>query len=177
MKERLDKDRTTRAAVPEDSVKVDRPGSATSIRALVQLVLIVIGWFLFFWAWGSVMRFTAPETVLVTIILLAALAAVILVINLLWIRHNVNIFKKKGPRKSVPQVRYEFQRDFLGRKQVADWQNLQGEALIIVGFDDERKVFTPGEAVLPQELATEQLASHLRPNDVPSPLEEEKEAY
>jgi hypothetical protein len=176
MQERLEKNRTARAAVPEDAVKVDRPNDATSIRALVQLGFVVIGWLLFLWAWVSVMRFTAPETAVATAILLAALAVVIEVINLSWIRHNVNIFKKKGPRKSVPQVRYEFRRDFLGRRQAADWQSLQREALIIVGFDDERKVFTPGGAFLPQELATEQLASHLRPNDVPSPREEEKEA-
>jgi hypothetical protein len=139
-------------------------------------MLVVIGWFVFLWAWVSVMRFTALETVVGTIILLATLALVIEVINLLWIRHNVTIFKKKGPRKGVPQVRYEFQGDFLGRRQDADWQNLRGEALIIVGFDDERKVFTPGGAVLPQELAAEQLTSHPRPNDVPSLPEAEKEA-
>jgi hypothetical protein len=172
MEERSKKDR---AAVPEDSVKADRPKDAISIRALAQLVFVVIGWFVFVWAWVSVMRFTAPETAVVTAILLAALAAVIEAINLLWIGHNASIFKKKGPRKSVPQVRYESQQDFLGRRQAADWPNLQREALIIVGFDDERKVFTPGGAVLPQELASEQL-SRLRPNGVPGSPEEEKEA-
>ena len=171
MQELLRKYETTRATVPDGSVKVERPVGATSIRALVQLMLVVIGWFIFLWAWVSVMRFTALETVVSTIILLATLALVIEVINLLWIWHNVNIFKKKGPRKGVPQVRYEFQGDFLGRRQDADWQNLREEALIIVGFDDERKVFTPGGAVLLQELAAEQLTSHPRPNDVPSLLE------
>jgi hypothetical protein len=176
MKERLEKDRIPRAVVPEDSVKVDRPGGGTSIRALVQLVLVVIGWCLFLWAWVSVMRFTALETVVATIVLLAALAVVIEAINLLWIRHNINIFKKKGPRKSVPQVRYESQRDFLGRRQVADWQNLRGEALIIVGFNDERKIFTPGGGFLPKVHAVEELANYLKPNDESGPPGGEKEA-
>jgi hypothetical protein len=122
------------------------------------------------------MRFTALETVVGTIILLATLAVVIEIINLSWIRHNVNIFNKKGPRKGGPQVRYEFQRDFLGRQQVASWQNLRGEALVIVGFDDERKIFTPGGAVLPQVLAAEQRTNHPMPNDMPGSPEEEKEA-
>ncbi len=176
MKERLEKDRTPRAAVPEDSVKVDRPGGGTSIRGLVQLVLVVIGWCLFLWAWISVMRFTALETVVATIVLLAALAVVIEAINLLWIWHNVNIFKKKGPRKSVPQVRYESQRDFLGRRQVADWQKLPGEALIIVSFDDKRKIFTPGGGFLPQVLSVEEIVTYLKPNDESGPAEEEKKA-
>ncbi len=175
MKERLEKHRTPRAAVPEDSVKVDRPRSGTSIRALVQLVLVGIGWCLFLWAWVSVMRFTALETVVATIVLLAALAVVIEAINLLWIWHNVNIFKKKGPRKSVPQVRYESQWDFLGRQQAADWQKLRGEALIIVGFDDKRKIFTPGGGFLPQVLPVEEIATYLKPNGTPgSPEEKEK---
>lgn len=175
MKERLEKDRNARAAVPENAVEVDRPGGAASIRALVQLVLVVVGWILFLWAWVSVMRFTAPETVAVTTILLAAFAVGIEVINLLWIRHNVNIYKRKGPRKSVPRVRYEFRRDFLGRRQAADWQSLQGEALIVVSFDDEQKTFASGGTLLRQGPAAEKLASHPRPSVVPAPSEEKKE--
>ena len=164
MRERLEKNRAAREAVPEDSVKVDRPGGASSIRALVQLVLVVIGWFLFLWAWVSVMRYTAPETVAVTTILLAAFAVVVEAINLLWIRHNMKIYKKKGPRENVPQVRYEFRRDFSDRRLAADWQSLQGEALIIVSFDDGQKTFTPYR----QEPTAEKLASYSRLRDVPT---------
>lgn len=176
MKERSEKGRAARAAAPEDSIKVDRSGGATSIRALVQLVLVVAGWFLFLWAWVSVMRFTAPATAVATVILLLAFAVVIYAINLLWIRHNVNIYKRKGSRKNLPQVEYDFRWDFLDRRLAADWQNLQRETLIVVDFDEERKIFTPGGVFLQQELAAEKLASQLRSNVVPGLPEEEKKA-
>jgi hypothetical protein len=65
----------------------------------------------------------------------------------------------------------------LGRRQVADWQKLRGEALIIVGFNDERKIFTPGGGFfLPKGHAVEELASYLKPNDESGPTGEEKEA-
>ncbi len=132
----------------------------------------MIGWLLFLWAWISIMRFTAPETIVVTTILLAAIAIAIAAIDLTWIWHNLNIYKRKGYRKNVPQVPQEFRQDFLGRQQAADWQNLRGETLIVVSFDEEQKTFAPYR----QEPTVEKLANYSRLRGLPTPPEGEEEA-
>lgn len=124
------------------------PGLA-SVKTFARWVLAAIGWFVFFWAWVSVMRHTSPQTMVNAAILLAAGAGASEAISLVWIRHNLNIFRKKGPRESVPRVRYEFSRDFLGRKLVGDWRSLAEEALIFVDFDEERKTFAPEKLASP----------------------------
>ena len=118
----------------DTSTKPRAPGPASD-WTFAQRALVVIGWAVFLWAWVAVMRDTTPQTVVITAILLAAGPATAETIDLLWIRHNLNIYRKRGARRNVPQVRHEYSRDFLGRKLIADWSSLPGEGLIVVDFD------------------------------------------
>ena len=110
---------------------------------LPQAVLVVVGWVVFLWAWISVVRHTAPSTMLWTLGLLGACALVNQAISLGWIHHNLRIFARKGPRKAVFVPEHEFTKDFLERELVADWMGLRGEGTILIGFDDDRKTYIP----------------------------------
>ncbi|WP_207956158.1 hypothetical protein [Rubrobacter marinus] len=109
----------------------------------VQTALVAVGWVLFLWAWVSVVRHTAPVTMLSTLGFLGACALVNEAIALGWIHHNLRIFARRGPRKAVFVPEHAFSKDFLQRELVADWTSLRGEGAILVGFDDARKTFIP----------------------------------
>ena len=106
-------------------------------------MLVVVGWVVFLWAWISVVRHTAPSTMLWTLGLLGACALVNQAISLGWIHHNLRIFARKGPRKAVFVPEHAFTEDFLNRELVADWTELRGEGAILISFDDARKTYIP----------------------------------
>ena len=110
---------------------------------LPQAVLVAAGWAVFLWSWVSVVRHTAPSTMLWTLGLLGSCALVNEGIALGWIHHNLRIFARKGPRKAVFVPEHEFAKDFLDRELVADWAKLLDEGAILIDFDDARKTYTP----------------------------------
>ena len=108
-----------------------------------QGLLVAAGWSVFLWAWVSVVRHTAPSTMLWTLGLLAACGLANEAITLGWIHHNLRIFARKGQRKAVFVPEHEFVDDFLNREIVADWKTLRDAGTILVGFDDVRKTYVP----------------------------------
>lgn len=126
-----------------------RGGSAPPRRTpprpfgLAQTVLVAVGWVAFLWAWVSVVRHTAPVTMLSTLGFLGACALVNEAIALGWIHHNLGIFARKGPRKAVFVPEHAFGEDFLERELVADWSDLRNQGTVLVSFDDARKTYTP----------------------------------
>lgn len=111
----------------------------------LQWFFITLGWALFLLAWVSAMRQTQPMTIFVTLAVLLTCAIAIESVTLYWISHNVNIFRKKGPRKSLANVDHEFRRDFVGRELEADWERLREEGVILISQDEEHKTFVPYE--------------------------------
>ncbi len=140
---------TSAAFVSYGTVVDTRTGSGAPRRkaprpyGLAQTMLVVAGWVVFLWAWVSVVRHTAPVTMLSTLGFLGACALLNEAITLGWIRHNVRIFARKGPRKAVFAPEYAFEKDFLERELVAEWSELWGEGTILVAFDEARKTYVP----------------------------------
>lgn len=151
--------------------KLKTPGAASD-WTLTQRAFVALGWAVFLWAWVTVMHYTAVQTMIGTVILLVAGMAAVEVVDLMWIKHNLNIYKKKGPRKSVPKVGQQYRRDFLGRALIAEQCSLLEDDLIVVDFDERRKTFVP----LHHGMGHEELARNLKPVVVPTSLERKEEA-
>jgi hypothetical protein len=114
-----------------------------TFRSFLQWVTVSAGWAAFGWSWVRVAGETPASTMIWSIAAIAIIAIVIVSTTLGWIAHNLRIYRRKGPRRAVPQVQREFKRDFLGRELNADWLALYDAALIAVVVVEDRKSFEP----------------------------------
>jgi hypothetical protein len=103
------------------------PGRA---RAVLHLLLIVAGWALFFWSWATVVGrpWEYRDLWLLIVVALVGVPA----ITGAWVLHNVALYKRLGPRRSVRQVRERYKVDFKGRRIVADWEMLRARAFVTI---------------------------------------------
>lgn len=111
-------------------------------QRLLHVVLLVGGWALFFYWWYLVAVRDWNRTLIALIILVTLLVAP--AVTLGWVAHNLNIFRRKGPRLGAPQVSFDYERDWNGREVVADWKALADEGVVVVGVDEGRKRYSPG---------------------------------
>lgn len=109
------------------------------LRRLWHAVLVIAGWLLFAWSWQ---RVTAgrPELGELRWLMLGAVA-VVPVITIGWVVHNVGIHRRKGPRRAVTTVEMRCVADFNGRRIDADWAQLAQARRIDITVEGEVKRF------------------------------------
>lgn len=95
-------------------------------RLYFHVIIAVISWLLFFYLWyltfATKLFGLGPIRDLLTI---ALTGVAVSIIDIWWIMHNVNIYKKKGPRRAVNETEKIFDEDFFGRKIKSDWACVQ----------------------------------------------------
>lgn len=124
-----------RAAPNEVEPAPKAPGVALAIAA---------GWAVFFWSWVRVLQRTSISTLAWGVLVLVVITAVVVSITVWWITHNLRIYRRKGPRRSVPVAMPEYRTDFVGRDLHGDWMMLRRSSVVLVGVDEEGKHFLPG---------------------------------
>jgi hypothetical protein len=110
-------------------------------RDLVHLVLLTMPWALLGWLWWRVAQSTAVEQLLTAVGMVLLLVGLALPLNLVWILHNVRIFRRKGPRRGLAIADLDYRTDWTRRPVVADWAVVRAAAVVVVHPTDERKVF------------------------------------
>jgi hypothetical protein len=108
-----------------------------ALRNAMHVLFVMAGWALFFTWWGQVLRDTSlPEAagallVIFSVSLLTALATVG------WVRYNLGIYRRKGPRRTVPDVTEDIGADALGRKLVhPDTEELRAARVVTVSISN-----------------------------------------
>jgi hypothetical protein len=114
-------------------------------RSLLQPILLAAAWLLFAWSWATVLGETSAETMRASAILVGLAFVSVVAVTWWWIAHNLRIYRRKGPRKSVPTVQRDFSTDFLGRVLPDDLGLLQRAPLLVVVSRGERKRFLVGD--------------------------------
>ena len=103
-------------------------------------IAVVLGWVVFFYWWYLVAVRAWAETGIALIILVTLLAAP--AITLWWVFHNLQIFKRKGPRLGVRPVAMDYDRDWNQRTVVADWETLGEAGVIALTVAGDRKLYS-----------------------------------
>jgi hypothetical protein len=88
---------------------------------------------------------TSPDAMRASAILVGVAFVSVVGVTWWWIAHNLRIYRKKGPRKSVPTVQRDFAKDFLGRVLPDDLGLLERAPLLVVVSRGERKRFLIGD--------------------------------
>ena len=110
------------------------------LRVVGHVILVVAGWVIFFYWWYLVAIRGWAETGIALIIFVTLLAAP--AITLWWVFHNLQIFKRKGPRLGVRPVAMDYDRDWNQRTVVADWETLGEAGVIALTVAGDRKLYS-----------------------------------
>jgi hypothetical protein len=105
----------------------------------LHTVILAAAWVLFVGFWIEVVGRTSAETMTVSVVVVGVTLMITVGLTTLWIYHNLRIFRKKGPRRSVPPVAVELRSDFLGRRLAADWEELKHATVIGITSEPHAK--------------------------------------
>lgn len=113
-----------------------------TIRGVFHSSVAVLTWILFFYWWRQVIPQASVDDVSVALLAIFLTTLCTSVLTLLWIRHNVAIFRRKGPRKALPSVSEERTDDHLGRKlDHPGTDRLKSASVVFVSRKGDRKHF------------------------------------
>ena len=79
-----------------------------------RVVVGVVAWAVFGVAWWLVLR-RDPGSWLPDLAVPVVSLVVVTVVTLAWVRHNLGIYRRKGPRRGLPAVDAPWTHDSLGR--------------------------------------------------------------
>ena len=112
-------------------------GLRSPLHAVGHVVLVVLGWAGFAWLWSLVLGRPWESADLRRLIVGTLVVAPVLTVA--WIVHNVGIYRRRGPRRSVPAVAWRYERDYNGREVAADFAALRDARTVVIDVDGGRK--------------------------------------
>ncbi len=128
-------------------------------------VLLGVAWALLGVLWFLVIR-QAPWRRMVVV---AAVVIVATIVNVAltqwWVWHNRRIYRRKGPRRAVPEAPFEYGVDAVARPVLADWDDVRSADIVLVATDENTKRFVAaytGDAIHPEASPDEPLARRRR---------------
>ncbi|HEX9204343.1 MAG TPA: hypothetical protein VF853_00300 [Candidatus Deferrimicrobiaceae bacterium] len=117
------------------------------LRDLVHVLVILAGWVLFFYWWWVVLPSTSRGETAWALLIILGVSLVTAIGTVGWVRYNLGIYRRKGPRRTVPDVLENAEADVLGRKlSHPGMERLRSARLVTVSLNGENgKSLTPVE--------------------------------
>jgi len=118
-----------------------------SPRDAFHVLIVVCTWALFFYGWFRVLPETPLSDGVWAIFGILVVSVCTVVITLGWVRYNVGLYRRKGPRRKITDVSERVVADALGRDLVhGGWEALRASRRITVSVDGENhKTFSTRE--------------------------------
>jgi hypothetical protein len=129
-----------------------RPGPRSSAPALprhgvrpsaCETAAVLVAWGFFALAWVKVILEEGFSRVPFTLLVLLVVTVTVLSSTALWIRHNIGIYRRKGPRRAAPSIAVEGETDFLGNRLIGKWDELSTVRVIRITTSGGLKTFAP----------------------------------
>src|SRR4030067_1849747 len=89
-------------AEKDGNLTTDAP--KVTIKGIFHTFLAVMTWLLFVYWWHQAIPQISVEDASVAFLVIFLTVLATSVLTLLWVRHNVGIFRRKGPRQNLPAV-------------------------------------------------------------------------
>jgi len=113
-----------------------------TIRGIFHASLVILTWILFVYWWNQVIPQVSVEDASMAFLVIFLTFLICSVLTLLWVRYNVGIFRRKGPRKNLPTVSEEREADYLGRRlDHPGYDFLKNAPRVVVSREEDRKNF------------------------------------
>ena len=108
---------------------------------IVHAVAIFGGWFIYFWLWWRVIYVYDQGLSPLVGLFLFSVIIVVPTLTLIWILHNVRIFKRKGLRQAHIIAKDNYVSDWKGRRVTADWVDMKQASNIIISVNGNDKQY------------------------------------
>lgn len=119
----------------------DNPRRVT-IKGFLHALIAISGWALFVYWWGRVLPQIIKRDAVIALVFIGVTVFITVTITLLWVRYNIGIFRRKGPRKNLTLVTENRDTDFLGRKiEQPGPASLKTAHLVVVSVEGEAKKY------------------------------------
>ncbi len=137
---------TTPAGAANDRPTTRAEGRALPrIREALHVLIAAATWVLFFYWWGIVLPQVRRDDALVVALFIVVASAATALLTAAWIRYNIGIYRRKGPRLKLTPEAPDPDTDSLGRTIVRpDDASLRASQVVIVAVDGDRKTIAPG---------------------------------
>lgn len=112
------------------------------LSKLLQVLLAVVGWAIFGWLWWTALRTGPTDSQLRSTLIVGALDVGIVLITIVWVRWNIGIHRKKGPRRAVPAVEYAYDRDCAGVPVVGATCREDASRFLLIDVEGEGDALT-----------------------------------
>lgn len=111
-------------------------------RGVCHAFLAILGWILFFSWWVRVLSSAGGKDIATALVFISLTLAATVVVTLVWVRYNIGIFRRKGPRRTVTKVDERYEADVLGRRIVgAETAELKRARTVDVSLENGAKRF------------------------------------
>lgn len=131
-----------------DPAQPGLPIHASPLRKAFHTLVALAGWVLFVYWWWLVARRVGGQEIRFTLLVIAIALGVILLLTVLWVLHNIRIFRIRGPRLAMRSVPQDFSHDTIGRDvqfPVVPAECLSA-AVVGVSIREGAKVYAPAAA-------------------------------
>ena len=116
-----------------------------TVRGAFHGLIALCGWILFVYWWRRVTPQITETDATAALVFIAATFLVTLVVTLWWVSYNVRIYRRKGPRRRLPDVSEDRDADYLGRTiDGADDGSARKAQVVVIEVDGDRKSVLPG---------------------------------
>ena len=106
----------------------------TGRQKVGHVLLVILGWVMFIWFWHLAAGEPWDSAPLMFLIIGAVIVSPL--VTLFWIFHNMGIYKRKGPRKGMADVKPYYDVDWSGREVTADWETLANARVVVIEIDE-----------------------------------------
>lgn len=113
-----------------------------TIRGIFHALVVALAWTLFIAWWDEVIPQITRRDATLAFWLIGLTVAVTAVLTTAWVRYNIGIFRRKGPRRTVPNVPERYDADTLGRRvEGPGFPAVRSAPVVVVSVRDGVKVF------------------------------------
>jgi hypothetical protein len=94
-----------------------------------------------FW-WNRVLPQIDSKDAVIALVFISGTALITVITTIVWVRYNIGIFRRKGPRRNLTHVSENHGTDFLGRRiEPPGPGSLKTARLITVSLEGEVKKY------------------------------------
>jgi hypothetical protein len=131
----------------------------TTARLVINIFIGALGWIAFAAMWWIAFRNGAPSAATSGGTLLLVFVALVVLLDLAWVRHNVRLSNRFRRRVRTPARAVSYTRDVLGRALSGDPETLRDARAIVISASDETASPTKTYARTSEEMTDEEVGA------------------
>ena len=113
-----------------------------TVKTTFHALIAISGWALFVFWWIRVFPQIHSGDGFIALVFISGTVCISVITTLLWIRYNIGIFRRKGPRKNLTDVTENQGSDVLGRRiEHFGSESVKAARLVIVSLEGESKKY------------------------------------